>query len=284
MSDKERSVGELFSRVYLERGAPQNDSERFRRRLGGYYLNLTGIHGMSWIIGNRLVSTLGVGIPSSCTASDIKRFFYKGELRDVLDSITLIWISCIKSIEFETRENASIWKSSVEQIFVEENLGYRLDEECGVHFAVDEEFERNRLAALSCLAEPKYAAVLAAFEKSHSKLDRDPPETKEAIRAAFEALEILYKLMTNSKGKSRLNSRGVQEKLKPIVQEKYKNDPTAITAVEHMLNGLCDWIEAGHMYRHGQNTEEPNDPPIGLAVQMVSSGASYLRWLVELNS
>ena len=38
-NEKERPVGELFSRAYGERGAPIEDSPVFRRRLGTYVDN-----------------------------------------------------------------------------------------------------------------------------------------------------------------------------------------------------------------------------------------------------
>ena len=36
MSEKDQPVGQLFSRVYLDRGTPARDSVRFRNRLASY--------------------------------------------------------------------------------------------------------------------------------------------------------------------------------------------------------------------------------------------------------
>jgi hypothetical protein len=36
MTDAERPSGELFSRLYIDRGAPAQDSQFFRNRLSGY--------------------------------------------------------------------------------------------------------------------------------------------------------------------------------------------------------------------------------------------------------
>ncbi len=35
-------------------------------------------------------------------------------------------------------------------------------------------------------------------------------------------------------------------------------------------------------YRHGQDTPEPVMPPLPLALALISNGASYLRFLVEV--
>jgi len=37
------------------------------------------------------------------------------------------------------------------------------------------------------------------------------------------------------------------------------------------------------MYRHGQKVEKPSKPPMGLTILVLSSGAAYLRWLVEID-
>ena len=56
-----------------------------------------------------------------------------------------------------------------------------------------------------------------------------------------------------------------------------------MVAATKFLDGLIGWVRSIHEYRHGQEVEEPAPPPLGLAVAMVSSGATYLRWLAELD-
>jgi hypothetical protein len=56
----------------------------------------------------------------------------------------------------------------------------------------------------------------------------------------------------------------------------------ASKAAEYLLDSLCDWIDAGHIYRHGQKVQEPLPPPIDLAVIFISQGASYIRYLLPL--
>lgn len=71
-------------------------------------------------------------------------------------------------------------------------------------------------------------------------------------------------------------------RLKPLFQETHESNPVEITATDHLLDGFCDWLDAGHMYRHGQNVEEPAPPSLDFAVLFVSQGASYLRTLLSL--
>ena len=163
----------------------------------------------------------------------------------------------------------------------EENMAYSLDEKCGVHFFVDEEFERNRITALACLASERFAGVRAAFEQSHSYLDAQPSDTKAAVRSAFEALEILARLMdTESKN---LNKWMVENKLKPLALAQAV-DATESTVLGKLLDGLAISVDGLHNYRHGQGSEQPVAPSLSVAVYVVSSVAAAMRLLVAVDS
>lgn len=272
MDNKEIPKGELFSRIYIERGEPQRDSKRFRNRLGKRIESIFAGYSTE-SISNFIEYETGAHIED-----ELIDFFNSADLRDVLDSITLIW-KYIKRVE-SSFVPASKWHVFVSRVLKEENLGYMLDEKCGVHYFVDEEFERNRIAVLACLQDTRYAAVAEAFERAHESLGPSDIDTKGAIRAVFDALEISYKLIVPPKEKDRLNSSGVRNKLIPMAQKIYNSDITASKTSVNLLSGFCDWIDAAHMYRHSQRSEEPVAPPMEIAILMVSSGASYLRWLV----
>jgi hypothetical protein len=66
------------------------------------------------------------------------------------------------------------------------------------------------------------------------------------------------------------------------LRQVYANNQPAIDAGTQLLNGIKDWINAAQPYRHGQEVKEPAEPPIEFVVAFLSSGAAYLRWLVEL--
>lgn len=278
MDNEDTPVGKRFSHLYMERGEPQKDSKRFRKRLSAYFNEHLDASFNSSVV-KAIEQELGVDVPVLGVGyRSFELFFDKSELRDVLDSITVISNVLNYSIHYFPG-----WAKFVQRVFKEENLGYRLDGKGGVHYFVDEEFERNRFFALSCLTDSRYAAVATAFEDSYQKLDSNPADTKGSARSIFEAVEILYKLIINAEKKDRLNSFGIQKNLKPFIQKIYEHDITAATAANHLLDGLCDWIDALHMYRHGQKVEEPASPPMELTIEMLSLGATFLRWLVEID-
>jgi len=184
----------------------------------------------------------------------------------------------------EKRETSKeqAWLAFAQRVFQEESLGYKLDAMGGVHYHVDAEFERNRVSVLSALGQPRFQAVSRAFEDAHKKLDAQPSDTKGAVRDLFEASETLFKLLTESN--QDLSERSVRSVLKPIVQRFYQSiDSSATSFGEHLLESFCQWVNAGHRYRHGQNTEEPHAPTLEAAIAFVSIGASFIRWLIELD-
>jgi len=50
-----------------------------------------------------------------------------------------------------------------------------------------------------------------------------------------------------------------------------------------MFDSFALWVNGIHLYRHGQDDAQPVRPPIDLAIYIMSSGSSFLRWLIELN-
>jgi hypothetical protein len=277
MGDKKR-----FSLMYIERGKPGPDSERFRKRLSAFYFEkLTTFEGN---IISEIHRELGATIPYGPGGLSITGFFEKAPLRDILDSITIICelLKPPKSSLFSTLGALHTeWLSFVKRVLKEENLHYRVDNEGVVHYLVDEEFERNRISVLNCLKNKRYEGVRAAFEDAHSQLDSDPINKKAAVRSMFESIEILTKLMVPVV--NRLNKSVVQKDLKGIALQKYVHDEIASKTVGIIFDGFSEWVDALHNYRHGQGKEEPVEPPLGFAVYVLSSGASFLRWLIEID-
>lgn len=268
-------IGKRFSQLYLERGTPGSDSVRFRRRLGAFCNNNLG----NFIdeIPDVIHQELGVQVPLGGLNYDMVNFFIQAEIRDVLDSITIIY-----NLIERQGSSAKGWRIFVQKAFREENLAYKVDEEAVVHFLVDEEFERNRVDVLKFLDTKCYASVKAAFEDAHRHLDTDPIDTKASVRSIFESLEILAKLMIpNAKN---LNKRLVQNDLKESAKKAYKTDKVATKTINTIFTGLGEWVDALHNYRHGQGTEEPIAPPLGFAIYIFSAGASFLRWLLEIDA
>lgn len=278
MSSNEIPIGQLFSHVYCDRGSPSKDSELFRRRIGSFCNS--NFSDENYELGKKLVHELGLKVPSTMGVYKFDDLFLQIDLKHMLNAITLVWRIAVELRKPYMSVNANKWHAFVKRALHEENMGYYIDAQCGVHYLVDEEFERNRISLLSCLQDDKYTGVKAAFEDAHRHLDSTQPDTKASVRSMFESLEILVRQMVNA---SNLNKWVAENKLKQLAQEAYKNDPTAVKVVESVFDGFGKWIDGMHNYRHGQGLPDPVAPSVGFAVFVLSSGASYLRWLVEID-
>ena len=210
--------------------------------------------------------------------SNLLAFLEKAEITDVLSAVTIINESLMKN--YGRSQLAQSFRDDVAKIFAEENVGYAVDEMCGVHFAVDKEFANNTHAAIARLGVPRYAAAKSAFEASMSALDT--PDGKLAVRSAFEAVEIVFKLLSAG-SPPRISKEAIRSELVPVIEKVRLSNPVALNAERRLLDALSDWVDACHFYRHGQKEEEIGQPPIDAAILMVSTGASYLRWLVALD-
>lgn len=267
-------IGQRFSQVYIERGKPLSDSPRMRERLAAYWVSELARF-LGW---SEFAALLRQEIGCTIRSNGVGDFLRSGELRDVLDAITVVYTALDARSAVGLRDG---WQQFVERVFREENVGYRLDDECGVHFAVDQEFERNRIATIASLNGKRYKAALAALDDAQQKFDQVPPDTKGAVRSLFEAVEIVFKLACPAA--QRIGPTEINHYLVPMIQRLYSKDAPATQAATALLNSLGKWVIAGHVYRHGQATPEPAPPPPDLAVLMVSEGSAFLRWLVDLD-
>lgn len=278
-SGKDDGSAELFSRIYLRPAASMRDSERFRRRIFAAFGKVLAHYEVTEFSA-RARLRLGANLPTEQYPSWYETFFLLGELRDVLDCISIIH-GLLAQDRARGKERAKSWHDFITTVFEEEALGYVFNPAGGVRYVVDEEYERNRFSTIDGLGEARYAAVKHAVESAFGRLD-GKVDRKAAVREMFEAVEILAKLMAETN--EDLDERMVQRRLKPIAQRLYKDDVSAQAFSDQMLEGLAKWVSAGHKYRHGQKTEEPLAPPLHMTVAFLSSGASHIRFLVSLDS
>jgi len=274
MNDNQASDGKRFSHVYLERGEPVQDSKEARERLFTFFIH--ELNPMRTEFHKALGVELGVSVSNNY--GSFAEFFRKGQLIKLLDSITIICQSLSGYPHYSAR-----WIEFVRRVFDEENLCYRVDDKGGVHYKIDEEFQRNRTSTVRYLDFSRYGAVRAAYDAAYNDFDEISPKSKEAIWNLFVAIEILFKLMMGDKKIPRLTFKFVTEHLKPLVEKRYADNETALKVALKYLNSFCEWIDGAHNYRHGQKEEELNDPPLDIAVAMMASGTSSLRWLLELD-
>jgi hypothetical protein len=151
----------------------------------------------------------------------------------------------------------------------------------GVHFYFDEEFARGRAATIAALQAQRYRNVLDAFDGSLTAFSKTPPDGKGAIRQTFAAAEGLFRLMIPNA--PRLTAKEL-DRLQPFIHKATVGNPTAASAASKLLTSFKDWVDAAHFYRHEAGVEEVSQPPLTLAVHMTSLGASFIRWLAELDT
>jgi hypothetical protein len=278
MSDPRTPQGERFSHIYLARGEPTADSARMRHRLGTALAALGASE-----LRRFLEAELGITAPQYKHTYGWREFTATAALRDILDTITITFRYLDGEVRRHnrTRESLFEWLRTVRRIFAEENLGYQVDVKGGVHFAIDEEFERNRSSAIASLQGSRYANALAEFTAAFASLDLVPANGKAAIRGVFLAAEALFLLMFPAA--SILGGPEVARHLRPVVDRTLGHDASARSAAHQILVGFKAWVIAAHNYRHEQGTEEPAQPPLSIAVLMVSQGAAFVRWLAELD-
>jgi hypothetical protein len=269
-------IGRRFSLVYLDRGTPARDSERFRRRLAEIFRGTGGRQesDLRYRFGTLIQRELGVEVAQGFNGYMIEDFFVRCETRDLLDSITLAFRALSNP---PAPARATMWRLEVARALAEENMGYTLDEQCGVHYHVDQEFERNRASAIAALQAPGLANAAHSYDAAFRHLDARPPDTKAAVRAAFEAAEIVARLIcpeTNN-----LNRWLADNTLRQRCLATMSQDATEQAVAAKLFDGLADWIDGLHRYRHGQAEAEVVAPSEQLAVNLLSSGSTYVRML-----
>jgi hypothetical protein len=223
-------------------------------------------------------SSIGVTVPSFGAALAFGRFFEQAEMRDVLDTITIVWNALYSNGRHSTADR---WAADIEHAFRTENLSYRVDAKGGVHRTVDAEFDRNKTSAIGCLDDQRYTAIRSALQAAFDKLERSSPDRKGAARDMFEAAETLTKIMCDT-GES-LDSTFVEKRLKPLVQKLYGDDPRENSTASRLLSSFSDWVNAAHPYRHGHNSEVPLSLPVDMAIMLMSEGAAFIRWLAAID-
>jgi hypothetical protein len=150
-----------------------------------------------------------------------------------------------------------------------------------VHFKVDAEFAANTNATIAAIDGPRYGNVRAEFDKGMAALSGANPDGKEGIRGVFGAAESLYRLIFSKA--PRLTAADALKQLQAAVQSMYSSDAVAQRAASKMVSAFADWIDACHNYRHEQGVEEPSQPPLDLAIEIISAGSGFVRWLVRFD-
>lgn len=277
--------GVPFSRRYLRPAELLKDSRPFRVRLAQYGAsNFAKERESAKAVVEALAYRGGIEVKFHISYErSVEQFFKDAPIREVLDAITYIYdrnrgINALIEKRYGTgigNDEHKRWADFVAKVLREECVGYRLDEHCGVHFYVDEEFERNRVSTLASLDSPRLTNARVEYEAAFAHLDRG--DTKAAVRSMFEAAEILAKLIVPEA--QRLNRELIEKRLRAACLAVAAQDPTEQKAITAVFNSLIDWVDGMHNYRHGQGSPEPVAPSEELAVLSLSIGSAYVRQL-----
>ena len=276
----ERPHGQRFSHVYLRPTQLLQDAKRAHRRVAALIGSMKDLDGLS----TDFIGELGVDPVWGHSSVNWPKTLDHLSTQDFLDLFT---VAC-RFLAKKKRSSRVMYNPSAKELFVlesnrilaEENLCYEIDSEGGAHFKVDAEFAANTNAAIAALGTTRYANAREQFESAMAALSKADVDGKQGIRGVFYATECVFKLMYD---RPRLAAGDLAKSLRPTVQQLFSADPTALKAANKSVEALADWVDACHNYRHEQGVEEPLRPPIDLAVQLISVGSGFLRWLVSLD-
>jgi hypothetical protein len=268
--------GERFSAVYRERGAARDDSDRMRRRIAAVLVD----YGDKFE--KHAEAELGIETPWT-TSNNWTKTLETWSLDDVLNIITVL-VAYVPRLTSDQRKAASYQADLVAQfnrILEQENVSYRVDPQGGAHFLHDEEFARSAQSTITGLGDPRYANSLDRFESGMKAIAVSTPDGKTGIRNVFEAAEGLFRLIVPRAPRLTADQVG---HLDPILQKRYAGDRTAAGAAAKLLASFKDWTESCHFYRHEPGKpDEIAQPPLELAIHLMSVGAAFIRVMVELD-
>ncbi|MGR9503845.1 hypothetical protein [Rhizobium leguminosarum] len=280
MADQPEGI--RFSQVYLRRADLLADSTRMRNRIAVAIAEAGESSEDLRKFGQRIQSEQGILIGRSSYPYEWPPILKAMDIRDVLDSITTIYNSISGYNGAIQAQRRKAFLDHCRRILSEEQVRYQIDDKGGVHFAVDQEFEAVRISTISGLGASRYNGVRALYDEAFAALDRTPPDGKAALRSAFFATESLFRLIFPSS--HQLSSGEIQKHLEPLVNRVYANQKPAINLAQKLVASLKDWIDGAHFYRHEPGDEEPAQPPLELAIYMVSEAGGHLRWLAKLDA
>ncbi|GAA5069690.1 hypothetical protein GCM10025759_06770 [Lysobacter panacisoli] len=259
-----------------------------RHRLGRFASDFKETH----VIVARIERETGARVPVIGGYS-LDSFFRKAALRDVLDGITHVYQALLQEADkrgrypsdaYTLRQAAREWRDFVARVLAEEHTTYEVDSDCNVRYAVDEAYALNRKATLNGLDAARWASVKGEFERAFDAMDGTEQDTNAAIRAiAAAVVEACGKIVIGN-GASRFGSSEIQKYLSPLVRAMYASDNVAADASQQIVGSLSDWTNATHQYRHGQGVGVEVTAPVSLAVQMLTSGAAFIRWMIEIDT
>lgn len=283
--------GKRFSHVYLRRDEQLEDSPRMRSRLGAAVFDA--------IKGLNLREEFAEFFSDETGIEQIYNWYYVNNWRDycqeivlidALDMITIL-INFVKNESSDHADYSAVddrvitnvvnrFIGGVRRIFAEERVRYSIDDMGGVHLKVDEQFEVTRVSTVQGMGDRRYANALANLEAGYRALDGIPPNGTEAICKVFDSAENIFRIMFSKA--NRLSEQFIREHSTPAIAN-LNYDQEARLASESMCESFGDWTKAAHKYRHETGRPDEHQPPLDLAILLVSQGTAFVRWLVTID-
>lgn len=264
----------IFIYRYMDRGTPVQDSQRFRNRVSASFPSDSDFQDA---LATRLMRRTGIEVPYAYSGPNWRKFFDSAPIEEVLSAITVTFQAARDT--GPTRRWADVFRKAVEEAMRDENLRVRIDEDGIVHYAVDEVFEDERLAALAVLNDPALSAARRAYESVFRHMDQRPPDTLAAARSMFDAVEIIARQICPEH--KNLHAQLCRGQLKEQCLTVLGGDAVELKVWDGMFKALVEWVSTMHNIRHGQ---PQNTSPLSedFAVFAISSGSSYLRLLASV--
>lgn len=262
----------LFVYRYMDRAAPRGESARFRVRISAAFPDIALVR--TKVYGD-LQSEAGIKPHTSQWGVSWDHFFTKNPMEEVLTAITITF----QQLKRNRYQIAGGYLSAVARALAEENMGFRIDADGAIHYAVDEVFEGERAALLAVLNAPPFAAAKRAYESVYRHMGSQPPDTLAAVRATFDSVEIVARQLCPAH--KNLHVKLCRGELRDLCLQTIGGDEIEQKVWTGMFNGLVEWVDAMHTIRHGQPR---NTAPLteGFAVYAISSGSAYLRLLASV--
>lgn len=274
--------GRPYDALYVDHGDPKRDSPRMRARLGAFIREI-GDGGLIRLVELRFGTRPNVPYGSY----DWQGYFAHLDINDMLVAVTLVHHNATKNDRSNARsgrrsENAKRWREFVKVVFHEENVHYFIDEEGGVHNALDGAMVREANAAIRVLSGEDRAHISEQYSSGVDSLASLPPNGRLAVRDVFEATESLFRQVFPEA--RQLNANALERYLKPEVQRLYDADEDLRGVALDAYASMVKWVDAAHPYRHGSGQKEMTQPPLEIATLLVSEGTGFIRWLAEVSA
>ena len=262
----------LFIYRYMDRAIPRGDSPGFRVRVHAAFPDVDHLQSQVWSL---LRSEAGIQVKTNQWGVDWATFFERAPMGEVLTSITVTF-QVMRGLAVRRSEQ---YLASITRALADEHMGFRVDDQAVIHYAVDEVFEGARVATLAVLNAPELAVARGVYEAAFQYLDRRPPDTKAAVKSMFEAIEIVARQL-NPKSRN-LHATLCRETLRDQYLAACQGDAVEMRVWGGMFESMAQWVQAMHEYRHGQ-VDNIAPPTEEFAVYILSSGSAYLRLIGEL--